>query len=144
MIKYWSKSKEIERNEEDINKSEEIEIEEPKASDKEDKEPAKIVQLDPSIALIANTEEINGYRRTPHPITRLETLKKQESEDVTQLSLQPNCNSPHDKLNLDTEDDEEELQKLSWDSDSDERIDLGLEDGTPLKVQVETGVVMLM
>ena len=27
-----------------------------------------------------------------------------------------------------------------WESASDERIDLGLEDGTPLKVQVETGV----
>ena len=28
------------------------------------------------------------------------------------------------------------LRKLSWDSDTDERVDLGLEDGTQMKVQV--------
>ena len=30
------------------------------------------------------------------------------------------------------------LRKLSWDSDTDERADLGLEDGTQMKVQVGT------
>ena len=73
-------------------------------------------------------------RKTPHPMSRIEVLKKQESEDVTHFSLEPNCNSPHDDVEAEEED---ELRKLSWDSDSDERIDLGLEDGTPLKVQVD-------
>ena len=72
-------------------------------------------------------------RRTPHPLSRVNTLKKQESGDVTMLSLKPNYDSSHD--DLDITDEEEELQKLSWDSDNDERIDLGLEDGTSCKVE---------
>ena len=78
-------------------------------------------------------------RRTPHPMTRVETLKKQESEDVTVFSLQslkPQCDTPAEDKE-DPEEDEE-LRKLSWDSDSDERADLGLEDGTAMKVQVRT------
>ena len=65
-------------------------------------------------------------------MSRVNTLKKQESGDVTMLSLKPNYDSHED---LDTDAEEEELQKLSWDSDHDERIDLGLEDGTSCKVQ---------
>ena len=71
-------------------------------------------------------------RTTPHPLSRVNTLKKQESGDVTMLSLKPNYDSLDD---LDIDDEEEELQKLSWDSDNDERIDLGLEDGTSCKVE---------
>ena len=73
-------------------------------------------------------------RRTPHPMNRLDVLKKQEFEDVTNFSVQPSCNSPReDKEDLE---EDEELRKLSWDSESDERTDLGLEDGTAMKVQV--------
>ena len=72
-------------------------------------------------------------RKTPHPLSRVNTLKKQESGDVTRLSLKPNYDS-HDDLEIDDE-EEEELQKLSWDSDNEERIDLGLEDGTSCKVE---------
>ena len=70
-------------------------------------------------------------------MTRVETLKKQESEDVTVFSRQsvkPQCDTPAEDKE-DPEEDEE-LRKLSWDSDSDERADLGLEDGTAMKVQV--------
>ena len=73
------------------------------------------------------------HRKTPHPLSRVNTLKKQESGDVTMLSLKPNYDSSHHELDVDDED--EELQKLSWDSETDERIDLGLEDGTACKVQ---------
>ena len=73
-------------------------------------------------------------RRTPPPMNRLDVLKKQEFEDVTNFSVQPSCNTPReDKEDLD---EDEELRKLSWDSESDERTDLGLEDGTAMKVQV--------
>ena len=47
--------------------------------------------------------------RTPHPMTRVETLKKQESEDVTVFSLQsikPQCDTPAEDKE-DPEEDEE-------------------------------------
>ena len=80
-------------------------------------------------------EEIETRKivRTPHPMSRSNTLKKQESGDVTRLSLMPNYDTSHDEL--DADDDDDELQKLSWDSEAEDRADLGLEDGTSLKVQ---------
>ena len=97
-------------------------------------EQRKTVKMDVDSDLIMDNRDTE-IRKTPHPMSRIEVLKKQESEDVTHFSLQPNCSSPHDDIEPEDE-DERELRKLSWDSDSDERIDLGLEDGTPLKVQV--------
>ena len=105
-----------------------------------------MVTLAPDTTLIDREEKEKEIPRTPHPHSRIETLKRQESGDVTLDSLKPNCSSPHEEKMIDVneeedddiiDDDEGELQKLSWDSDSEERIDLGLEDGTPLKVQVK-------
>ena len=97
------------------------------------------VSIDPSTPLVDLEEKEKEIPRTPHPFSRIEVLRKQESEEQSHNSLKPNCHSPHENRDIDEEEieeDEGELQKLSWDSDSDERIDLGLEDGTPLKVQV--------
>ena len=96
------------------------------------------VSLDPSTPLVDLEEKEKEIPRTPHPFSRIEVLRKQESEEQSHNSLKPNCHSPHENRDIDEEEEEDEgeLQKLSWDSDCDERIDLGLEDGTPLKVQV--------
>ena len=94
----------------------------------------KINTPEPQSREMTNEKEAEKpIRRTPHPLSRVNTLKKQESGDVTRLSLKPNYDSSHEDLDID--DEEEELQKLSWDSDNDERIDLGLEDGTACKVE---------
>ena len=93
------------------------------------------LQLDPD----ASAENVDKTLRktTPHPMSRIAALKKEDSEDVTHFSVKPNCSTPHDTKIDDLEDDEDnELRKLSWDSESDERVDLGLEDGSSLKVQV--------
>ena len=106
--------------------------------------PEEVNTTESNIALDENTisdENIQKteplMRVTPQPMTRVETLKKQESEDVTVFSLQslkPQCDTEAEDKE-DPEEDEE-LRKLSWDSDTDERADLGLEDGTTMKVQV--------
>ena len=94
------------------------------------------LQLDPD-ASAENTDK-TLRKTTPHPMSRVAALKKEDSEDVTHFSVKPNCSTPHDTKIDDLEDDEDnELRKLSWDSEGDERVDLGLEDGSSLKVQVE-------
>ena len=91
---------------------------------------------------IQKTEPL--MRVTPQPMTRVETLKKQESEDVTVFSLQslkPQCDT--EAGDKEDPEEDEELRKLSWDSDTDERADLGLEDGTTMKVQVRIVLTVL-
>ena len=93
------------------------------------------LQLDPDAS--AENADKTLRKTTPHPMSRVAALKKEDSEDVTHFSVKPNCSTPHDTKIDDLEDDEDnELRKLSWDSESDERVDLGLEDGSSLKVQV--------
>ena len=118
---------------EDSNKKdlEEDELTTPcKTSEPEDISKESVVEEDSAPPEERETRKIV---RTPHPMSRSNTLKKQESGDVTRLSLMPNYDTSHDELDVD--DDDEELRKLSWDSEVEDRADLGLEDGTSLKVQ---------